>query len=118
MLTWKCFEILSYGAGTPSTTLALMACENAFHGPPYPYPLVPIYDAVIFCDLHAEPGWVYRQAAFTAAACARAGIPFYTGRRPIRQFPGELWACPHCLYPVLDAWRGWREGPYAPPVYL
>ena len=78
MLTWKCFEILSYGAGTPSTTLALMACENAFHGPPYPYPLVPIYDAVIFCDLHAEPGWVYRQATFTAAACARAGIPFYT----------------------------------------
>lgn len=78
MLTWKCFEILSYGAGTPSTTLALMACENAFHGPPYPYPLVPIYDAVIFCDLHAEPSWVYRQAAFTAATCARAGIPFYT----------------------------------------
>ena len=78
MLTWKCFEILSYGAGTPSTTLALMVCENAFHGPPYPYPLVPIYDAVIFCDLHAEPSWVYRQAAFTAAACARAGIPFYT----------------------------------------
>ena len=85
MLTWKCFEILSYGAGTPSTTLALMACENAFHGPPYPYPLVPIYDAVIFCDLHAEPGWVYR---------------------------------PHCQYPVLDAWRGWQEGPYAPPVYI
>lgn len=55
MLTWKCFEILSYGAGTPSTTLALMACENAFHGPLYPFPLVAIYDVVIFYDLHSKP---------------------------------------------------------------
>ena len=68
MLTWETLDILSYGAGTPSTTLALMACENAMCGPPYPYPQVPIYDAVIFCDLHGEPSWVYRQAAFTAAA--------------------------------------------------
>ena len=78
MLTWETLDILSYGAGTPSTTLALMACENARHGPPYPHPQVPVYDAVIFCDLHGEPGWVYRQAAFTADACAKAGIPFYT----------------------------------------
>ena len=78
MLTWETLDILSYGAGTPSTTLALMACENALYGPPYPYPQVPIYDAVIFCDLHGEPSWVYRQAAFAAAACDKAGIPFYT----------------------------------------
>ena len=78
MLTWETLDILSYGAGTPSTTLALMACENALYGPPYPYPQVPIYDAVIFCDLHGEPSWVYRQAAFTAVACDKAGIPFYT----------------------------------------
>lgn len=78
MLTWETLDILSYGAGTPSTTLALMACENALCGQPYPYPQVPIYDAVIFCDLHGEPSWVYRQAAFTAAACDKAGIPFYT----------------------------------------
>ena len=78
MLTWETLDILSYGAGTPSTTLALMACENALCGPPYPYPQVPIYAAVIFCDLHGEPSWVYRQAAFTAAACDKAGIPFYT----------------------------------------
>ena len=64
MLTWDALNILSYGAGTPSTTLALMACQNAQHGPPYPYPLVPVYDAVIFCDLHSEPSWVYEQAAF------------------------------------------------------
>ena len=77
MLTWESLDILSYGAGTPSTTLALMSCENARHGPPYPNPYVPIYDAVIFCDLHSEPSWVYAQAEFAAAACKEAGIPFY-----------------------------------------
>ncbi len=77
MLTWEYLNILSYGAGTPSTTLALMSCQNARHGPPYPYPEVPIYDAVIFCDLHSEPSWVYKQAEFTAAVCAQVGIPFY-----------------------------------------
>ena len=77
MLTWESLNILSYGAGTPSTTLALMSCENARHGPPYSYPQVPVYDAVIFCDLHSEPSWVYAQTEFAAAACRKAGIPFY-----------------------------------------
>jgi hypothetical protein len=77
MLTWENLDILSYGAGTPSTTLALMSCQNARHGLPYPYPAVPVYDAVIFCDLHSEPSWVYAQAEFTANACAEVGIPFY-----------------------------------------
>lgn len=56
MLTLDNLEILSYGAGTPSTTLVGMACENAMRGYPV-WPEVPIYDAVIFCDLHAEPSW-------------------------------------------------------------
>lgn len=80
MLVWKTLNILSYGAGTPSTTLALIACHNAWRrrcGKSYRYPMVPIYDAVIFCDLHSEPSWVYEQAAFTEAACKDAGIPFY-----------------------------------------
>lgn len=90
MLTWKYLDILSYGAGTPSTTLALMSCENAYHrslpdlaayddrhNTRYPHPEVPIYDAVIFCDLHSEPSWVYAQAEFTATVCQKAGIPFY-----------------------------------------
>ncbi len=77
MLLWEPLEILSYGAGTPSTTLALMSCENALAGRPL-WPDVPVYNAVIFCDLHAEPPWVYRQAAFVATACHRAGIPFFT----------------------------------------
>lgn len=90
MLEWKCLNILSYGAGTPSTTLALMSCENAYyrsfpevpanniyHATYCPHPEVPIYDAVIFCDLHSEPGWVYAQAEFTAAICQKVGIPFY-----------------------------------------
>ena len=77
MLTWEYLNILSYGAGTPSTTLALMSCQNALQGPPYPYPEVPVYDAVIFCDLHSEPSWVYEQLDFTAAVCQETGIPFY-----------------------------------------
>lgn len=77
MIDWEYLNILSYGAGTPSTTLALMSCENAQRGQPYPHPEVPIYDAVIFCDLHSEPSWVYVQAEFTATACKKAGIPFY-----------------------------------------
>ncbi len=77
MLMWKNYDILSYGAGTPSTTLALMSCENAMCGKPYPHSEVPVYDAVIFCDLHSEPSWVYKQAEFTAAVCTQAGIPFY-----------------------------------------
>ena len=90
MLEWKCLNILSYGAGTPSTTLALMSCENAYyrsfpevpanniyHATYCPHPEVPIYDAVIFCDLHSEPSWVYAQAEFTAAICQKVGIPFY-----------------------------------------
>ena len=45
-------KILSFGAGMQSTALALMSCENAFaktDGKELPYPLVPIYDIVIFC---------------------------------------------------------------------
>ncbi|WP_087064178.1 hypothetical protein [Intestinibacillus massiliensis] len=72
---WKPLKILSCGAGTPSTTLALMACENKLAGQPV-HPLVPVYDFIIFCDLHAEPSWVYRQTDFIAAACKRARIPF------------------------------------------
>lgn len=77
MLSWEPLEILSFGAGTPSTSLALMSAENAIRGGPV-WPMVPVYDAVIFCDLHGEPGWVYEQAAFVAQACRRAGIPYYT----------------------------------------
>lgn len=77
MLTWESLDILSYGAGTPSTALALMSCENAMRGKPYPYPKVPVYDAVIFCDLHSEPSWVYEQAEFAASVCTQVGIPYY-----------------------------------------
>lgn len=76
MLVWESLEILSYGAGMPSTTLVGMSCENAMRDCSI-WPEVPVYDAVIFCDLHGEPGWVYEQADFAARLCARAGIPFY-----------------------------------------
>lgn len=68
-------KILSFGAGMQSTALALMACENSQAAKP-PFPLVPVYDEVVFCDLGFEPPWVLRQMKFTQRACERAGIPF------------------------------------------
>lgn len=71
----KQLKILCCGAGMQSTALALMSCENARDG--VKYPLVPIYDAIIFCDLCSEAPWVYRQVAFIADACKACGISFY-----------------------------------------
>lgn len=68
-------KILSCGAGMQSTALALMSCENKLYG--IKHPLVPIYDAIMFCDLGEEPVWVYNQVDFIRNACTRAGIPFY-----------------------------------------
>jgi len=73
--------LLSYGAGQQSTALALMSCENKYYkdkGRKIPYPLVPIYDGVIFCDLGEEPVWVCSQVDFVKMACKSVGIPFYT----------------------------------------
>lgn len=68
-------DILSCGAGMQSTALALMPCDNAHNGTKYPE--VPIYDAVLYCDLKCEPPWVYEQAAFIAKERERASVPFY-----------------------------------------
>jgi hypothetical protein len=68
-------KILSCGAGMQSTALALMSCENKQKG--MVHTDVPIYDAVIFCNLGLEPQWVYDQVAFISAACQKCGIPFY-----------------------------------------
>ena len=67
-------KILSCGAGMQSTALALMSCENKKE---IKYKEVPIYDAVIFCDLGREPIWVYKQVDFIKNACEDAEIPFY-----------------------------------------
>jgi len=68
-------NILSCGAGMQSTALALMACENARIGSVHP--LVPVYDAIIFCDLGHEPPWVYKQVDFIKQACQDSGLNFY-----------------------------------------
>lgn len=68
-------KILSCGAGQQSTALALMSCENALHTAFYP--LIPTYDAILFCDLGGEPEWVYQQVNFIKTQCTKAGIPFY-----------------------------------------
>lgn len=68
-------KILSCGAGQQSTALALMSCENAIMGKDR-HPLVPIYDAILFCDLGGERKWVYEQVNFIAECCDRAGIYF------------------------------------------
>ena len=77
-------KILSFGAGMQSTALALMSCENAIRKTK-PYPQVPIYDAVVFCDLGLEPSWVQRQMEFTRRSCESAGIPFYRLDTPLYQ---------------------------------
>lgn len=69
-------KILSCGAGQQSTALALMSCENAINGIRI-HSNVPIYDAVIFCDLGGEREWVYKQVNFIKNCCNRADIPFY-----------------------------------------
>ena len=75
-------KILSCGAGMQSTALALMACEQAITGASL-YPDVPIYDAIIFCDLGLEPVWVKQQVEFILFVCEEAGIPFYTLDTPL-----------------------------------
>lgn len=69
-------KILSCGAGQQSTALALMSCENAITRENR-HPLVPVYDAILFCDLGGESEWVYKQVDFIAKSCKRANIPFY-----------------------------------------
>ena len=73
-------KILSFGAGTQSTALALMSCENVLamrEGKDPPHPAIPVYDAVIICDLGAEPSWVRYQTDFVKKVCERCDIPFY-----------------------------------------
>ena len=78
-------KILSYGAGVQSTALVLMSCENARSAGTLPYPLVPVYDAVIYCDLGLEPPWVYAQLEFAMNACKEAGIFFKVLDTPLYQ---------------------------------
>ena len=78
-------KILSCGAGMQSTALALMSCEKAITKNPNLYPDIPVYNAVIFCDLGLEPTWVMRQVEFTQQACEKAGIPFYILDTPLYQ---------------------------------
>ena len=75
-------KILSFGAGMQSTALALMACENA-KNPETPWPLVPVYDVVIFCDLGMEPPWVKDQVEFTRKAYEWAGVKFVVLDSPL-----------------------------------
>lgn len=77
-------KILSFGAGMQSTALALMSCENAKAGKLI-HPWVPVYDAVIFCDLGLEPEWVNTQMEFTRKACEDAGIFFKVLNTPLYQ---------------------------------
>lgn len=71
-------KILSCGAGQQSTALALMSCENVLY--PGKFPLVPVYDAALFCDLGGEPDWVYRQVDFIKKACENVEMQFYVLR--------------------------------------
>ncbi len=77
-------KVLACGAGQQSSALTLMSCDNILH--PGKFPLVPIYDAVLYCDLGGEREWVYRQVHFLKEQCRRLGIPFYIlGRRNLKE---------------------------------
>lgn len=67
-----------------STALTLMSCANKLLSEgrckefDFQYTnQVPIYDAILFCDLGLEPSWVLRQVYFIKQACEWAEIPFY-----------------------------------------
>lgn len=64
-----------------STALALMACENK--RTPGKYPLVPVYELIVFCDLGKEPPWVMNQVEFIRCACEDAGIQFEILQSPL-----------------------------------
>lgn len=66
-------EFLSLGGGVQSTVAALMSRENIEM--PGKYPFIPIYDAIIFCDLGLEAPWVYEQVRFVMEKCSAVGIP-------------------------------------------
>ena len=71
-----------------STALVLQSCANAraaMSGMPLAFPQVPIYDAIIYCDLGIEPVWVPKQVKFIEAACKDCGIPFYVLRSNLYQ---------------------------------
>lgn len=71
-------KILSCGAGMQSSALHLMACENALarsRGKEPVWPLVPVYDVSVFCDLGFEPPWVMKQVDFLKRAGDSCGVP-------------------------------------------
>ena len=64
-----------------STALALMSCENV--KTPGKFPLVPVYDLIVFCDLGKEPPWVMDQVEFIRSACKEVGIRFEVLKSPL-----------------------------------
>lgn len=81
-------KILSCGAGMQSSALHLMACENALaqrKGSPPVWPLVPVYDVSVFCDLGFEPPWVMKQVDFLKRAGDSCGVPLVVLKAPLYQ---------------------------------
>ena len=54
--------------GSRPRSQKITACDNADMNKPVLHTAVPIYDAVIFCDLGLEPPWVMQQVEFTRRA--------------------------------------------------
>ena len=81
-------KILSCGAGMQSSALFLMSCQNALaqkKGKPAVWPLVPIYDVSVFCDLGLEPPWVLKQVQFLQRCGESSGVPFVVLKSPLYQ---------------------------------
>ena len=71
-----------------SSALFLMSCQNALaqkKGKPAVWPLVPIYDVSVFCDLGLEPPWVLKQVQFLQRCGESCGVPFVVLKSPLYQ---------------------------------
>lgn len=86
-------KILSLGSGMQSSALLLMSivnkvileglpCDDYFGQLVY-HPEVPVYDAVVFCDLGLEPAWVYKQTEYLREKCNKYGMAFYILKSPL-----------------------------------
>lgn len=113
-------KILSFGAGMQSTALALMSCENASaiaKGDEPAWPLVPIYDLVVFCDLGFEPSWVMRQAGFVRDACEKVGIRYEQLDSPLYEDLMQNFGKKGGQHPMVDAQGKRTQGEDAPKLY-
>lgn len=94
----KDFHVLSLGAGKQSTFMLLKSLEGFFG---------PIPDKAVFCDLGAEPDFVYRNLDNLQSHCLRE-----------YNFTIDVLKLPPIDKQILDYCAGHNKKDSAPPFYL